>query len=379
MELERILREKRVLVCCGSGGVGKTTTAASLALYAASIGRKTLVLTIDPARRLANALGFATFSRDAQLVAPELFRAAGLEAKAELRAMMLDVGGTFDGLIERYAKSDEVRQRILGNKLYRNLSATLAGSHEYMAMEKLYELYSDGDYDLIVLDTPPTRNALDFLDAPERLVGFLDEGILKWFLKPYYSAGRAGFKLLQRGGTVILTALERVSGSGFLHDLSDFFQAFEGMYGGFRQRAELVTSLLASQETMFLLVTGPTRVAIDEAIYFYEKLREYNFGFSTFVVNRVHLSPLGERPRISDPELLAELEDAGLQEGAAKGLLDVSRQIQVLGDRNRASLGRLRESVLEDEVDYRLVPALEQDVHDLSGLAQIADAILAGG
>ncbi len=376
MRMERILREKRVVVCCGSGGVGKTTTAAALALRAATDGRRTLVLTIDPARRLANALGFEEFRGEEQVVDRSLFEAAGLTPRAELRAMMLDVGGTFDTIIERYAPSVEVRDRIFRNKLYRNFSSTVAGSQEYMAMEKLYDTVGQGEYDLIVLDTPPTRNALDFLDAPRRMVDFLDESVLEWFLIPYVAAGKMGLNLLRRGGEKILHALEKITGSGFLRDLSDFFQAFEGMYEGFRDRANHVVSLLEDPGTIFVLVTSPSPIAIDEATYFYRKLREYNFAFSTFIVNRVHQAPFGHDGDLESniASLVEELRGAPAE--AVASLVRSASSLQALGERDQAALARLKSSVIEDEVDYRLVPSLDEDVHDLRGLALIGAAVM---
>lgn len=379
MRMERILREKRVVICCGSGGVGKTTTAAALALRAASDGRRTLVLTIDPAKRLANALGFDEFGYEEQLVDQTLLRQAGLEPGAELRAMMLDVGGTFDAIIDRYAPSAEVRDRILDNKLYRNLSSTLAGSQEYMAMEKLYDRVGHGEYDLIVLDTPPTRNALDFLDAPRRMVDFLDESVLKWFLIPYVAAGKVGLNLLRRGGEKVLRSLERVTGSEFIRDISEFFQAFEGMYEGFRDRATHVVNLLEDPGTIFVLVTSPTTVAVDEALFFYQKLREYNFAFSTFVVNRVHSLPYGAGADVDASESRLRAELANEPRAVSDSLVRSARAIQALGERDLAALERLRAAVVEDEVDYRLVPSLNEDVHDLEGLARIGGAIMRTG
>ena len=374
MNIDRILREKEIIVLCGSGGVGKTTTAAALALEASLLGRKTLVLTIDPARRLANALGFEAFDREQREVDPELIRAVGLEPKGQLFAMMLDVGGTFDELIRRHATSPESAEKILVNKLYRNLHATLAGSQEYMAMEKLYDLVETGDYDVIILDTPPSRHALDFLEAPRRLIDFLDEGVLKWFLQPYYTVGRSSIGLLKRGGGVIFSALERISGSDFLRDLSEFFQAFDGMYGGFKERAERVSELLQGSQTIFLLVAAPTRIAVEEAIDFYGKLRGFNLPFSTFVVNRVHPCPMGD---LDDDAYRARLESMlGSADPAVKeGLAVAARRVQALGLRDRAAVQRIQAAVEEEEVEYRLVPALDEDVHDLGGLSRIGKAV----
>ena len=245
---------------CGSGGVGKTTTAAALALRAALSGRRVLACTIDPSRRLATSLGLNQISGR-----PRLLRLGRLAPAAggSLWAMTLDVKGTFDSLVERYAGDEAAQRRILDNPFYRQLSAALAGSHEYMAMEKLLELEADPRFDLVVLDTPPTRHALDFLEAPDRMLQFLDNSVLRWLIKPYFEAGRLTVKIASRTGALALQMADRVLGMQFLRDLSEFFLAFESMYDGFKERAAHVHALLRAQR---LDLPQPLRGARQEGL-----------------------------------------------------------------------------------------------------------------
>jgi anion-transporting ArsA/GET3 family ATPase len=235
--IQRITATKQVIVCAGAGGVGKTTTAAAIALRAASEGKKTAVLTIDPARRLASSLGLKELDNAPTKVNRRKFTAAGVEAKGELHAMMLDTKTTFDEVVYRYAPSPQQADRIIANRFYRNISGTLSGTQEYMAMEKLYELHSTGDYDLIVIDTPPTRNALDFLDAPRRLTGFFESRVLRWFLLPYMKAGSGFMRVANVAATTFLRVVKRIVGGAVLEDTAEFFVNLEGMYDGFKERA----------------------------------------------------------------------------------------------------------------------------------------------
>ncbi len=365
--LERALATRRILVACGSGGVGKTTTAAALALRAARSGRRVLACTIDPSRRLATSLGLNQLSGrpraiDLSRVAPPLSRGGALWA------MVLDVKSTFDALVARYTPDAAARDRILGNRFYRHVSAALAGSHEYMAMEKVLELSEDERWDLIVLDTPPTRHALDFLEAPDRLMDFLDTSVLRWFLRPYFVAGRLTLKVATRTGAVALRMADRFLGLQFLQDLSEFFLAFESMYDGFKQRAARVHSLLREPSSGFVMVAGPSPPALEEALYFHRRLTEKGMPFVAFVVNRVHEDPAREArpPRRGRAEVRPEL---------AARLLETLREQQVLARVERRAVARL-------EVDTRerplLVPELEQDVHDLRGLAEFGGLLLPG-
>jgi len=234
---DTLLMPGRIAVCVGCGGVGKTTVAAALALEAARRGRRALVLTIDPARRLADALGVEALGNQPQPLERDALHALGVREPGELSAMMLDMKGTFDDLVHRFAESSEARERILSNPIYQHASEALAGSVEYSAMEKVYEMWQRDEYDLIVVDTPPAQHALDFLEAPQRLIEFLDSRIVQMLIHPAFAAGRFGFRLFQQATRRVLHVLERVSGIGFLEDISEFLLAFEGMSAGFRQRA----------------------------------------------------------------------------------------------------------------------------------------------
>jgi anion-transporting ArsA/GET3 family ATPase len=357
----RALARRRILVVCGAGGVGKTTLAAALALQAAREGRRVLACTIDPSRRLATSLGLGQLSGRPRAIEIGRLRPG---ASGSLHAMILDVQSTFDALVTRHAPDAAARERILGNRFYRHVSAAVAGSHEYMAMEKLLDLAAEERYDLVVLDTPPTRHALDFLEAPERLLDFLDTSTLRWFLKPYFVAGRLTVRVATRTGAAALKLADRFLGLQFLQDLSEFFLAFEGMYAGFKERAQRVHALLRDPASGFVLVSGPSPLALDEARYFHRRLTEKSMPFVAFVVNRVHTDPAREarpRRRTASPAVAPEL---GLR------LAETLREQQVLAAVERRAIARL-------EVDTRekalLVPELEQDVHDLRGLAEVAD------
>jgi anion-transporting ArsA/GET3 family ATPase len=253
-ELQAALGERRILVVGGAGGVGKTTTAAALGLQAARGGRRVLVCTIDPARRLATSLGLQQITDTPRRLD---LRKAAPGAGGEMWALMLDTKRTFDALVERHMPDEAARRRVLENRFYGHVSSALAGSHEYMAMERLLDLAADDRFDLVVLDTPPTRHALDFLEAPDRLMGFLDTSVLKWVLKPYFVAGKLTLKVATRTGALALSLADRFLGLQFLQDLSEFFLAFEGMYDGFKERAARVHALLRDESSGFVVVTGP--------------------------------------------------------------------------------------------------------------------------
>jgi len=360
--LAKALAEKRVLVACGSGGAGKTTTAAALALRAARSGRRVLVCTIDPSRRLATSLGKGQLSGRPRAIELKGFSPARGGA---LFAMVLDVKGTFDALVARHTQDAAARDRILKNRFYKHVSAALAGSHEYMAMEKLLELTEDERFDLVVLDTPPTRHALDFLEAPDRLLAFLDVSVLRFFLRPYFVGGRLTVKVATRTGAALVRILDRFMGLQFLQELSEFFLAFEGMYDGFRKRAAEVHALLRAESTGFVLVAGPQPQALEEALFFHHRLVEKRMSFVVFLVNRVHSDPARERlarragRAVVAPELCALLTTT-------------LREQQVLARVERRAVARLEVDTRERPV---LVPELEQDVHDLRGLAAFSELV----
>jgi anion-transporting ArsA/GET3 family ATPase len=365
-----ILAGKRVCICAGSGGVGKTTTSAAIAAGMAARGARVAVLTIDPAKRLADSLGLAELGNEARRVEPELLAAAGIATDGgELWAMMLDAKATFDEVIRRNAPDAATRDRILSNRIYQQLSAALAGSQEYMAMERLYELWTEGRYDLLVLDTPPSRNALDFLDAPRRLVQFIEGRALRVFMRPSGLASRA----LGGGAAVMFSVLRRITGVDLLDDLAEFFQAFAGMVGGFRERARRVNTLLADPETCFLVVCAPQGEPISEAELFHRKLVEASLPFGGVIVNKVHF----ERHRDEPEELEAALAGAlGDRELAARVAAN-HRDFAALAARDRANVARLAAELGAGELIQ--VPYLDDDVHDLAGLMEVNRYLFAAG
>ncbi len=351
-----------VIVCCGSGGVGKTTTAAVLGLEAARRGRRVVVVTIDPARRLADALGLADgLASEPQRI--ELDAAGEWKPGGELWAMMLDTAATFDGLVRRHADSDEQIERILTNPFYRNIAGALSGTQEYMAAETLHQLHGDDRFDLVIVDTPPSRNALDFLEAPGVLARFLDHRLFRLLMLPT----RGGLRVIGTATQPILKAIGKVVGSDVLADSVAFFQAFAGMETGFRERADDVVALIRAPETSFVVVAAPRHDTIDEAVWFAEQLIDQGVGVTTAIVNRAH-------PEFGDGSATDALA------AAAEARRDGDETLGLLWD-NVASLRTMRDLELDviaplaDIVGAeRLVvlPLLDSDVHDLDGLMVIA-------
>jgi anion-transporting ArsA/GET3 family ATPase len=377
MSLREVVGSHRVVVCVGSGGVGKTTTAASLALHAALSGRRVLCLTIDPAKRLANSLGLTEMTTEEQVVPKELVAAQGLAMKGSLSAMMLDTKRTFDDLVRRTASSPARAQRILDNRLYQYISTSLAGTQEYMAMEKLHAVKDDPRYDLIVLDTPPTSNALDFLDAPERLAGLVDSPAMRWFVQAFEGAGKLSLNLVGKGAAFLLRGLSKFTGTGFLEQVAEFVTDFNDLFGGFRERSQQVSSYFRGREVAFVIVTSPAPLAVEEAIYFGERLAEAGMRRDAFVINQVH--PLIAEPEAPTAQLEAEAR-ALLPEGADAGKL-VARMRRALDDArlravaDRIEADRLRNRCGKDML-YVEVPVMEHDVHDLSALSAVASYLV---
>jgi anion-transporting ArsA/GET3 family ATPase len=388
--LAQLVDENRVVACVGAGGVGKTTVAAALALQAARRGRRAVVITIDPAKRLADALGVAELDNEPRALSRERLAELGVAGDGALSAMMLDMKRTFDGLVERFAPDDETRSRILANPIYAHVSDALAGSAEYSAMEKVYELAASGDFELIVVDTPPSQHALDFLDAPQRLLEFLDSRIVHLLVHPAFAAGRFSARLFQRGTHRVLQVLERVSGVGFLEDLSDFLLAFEGMSEGFRERAREVRSLLLGEQSGFVLVSGPSRRAIVEAGHFFDRLQDGGVPVAGMVFNRVRTWPEGGDPPQHIPDgdeaaavtalarALAATDGADFPaERAARAALDVVRGYASAVRSDREATAQLVERARAGGRFALRVPEFSRDVHDLAGLAAVADVLFA--
>lgn len=357
--IESALHDARLLVVCGSGGVGKTTTAAALALAAAKLGRNTLVSTIDPARRLATSLGLAKLTGEPSRVAPRLW------------ATRLDAKGTFDDVVRRYAPNASARDRILSNALYREISTHLVGTHDVMAMESLLTL---GDaYDLVVLDTPPSGSALAFLDAPRRVSEFLDARVLRVFLKPYFVAGRLVLEPKTAIGRGLLGLVDRAIGLGFLRDLSEFFLAFEGLYDSFRESAGEMERRLRADDTAFALVTAMGATRAVEAKAFAAALRARGFEAPHLVVNRVH--PLALDGRLGLRSAAVRTRGAGLSASVQRELTALLARERARGKADRADLRAWRAA---DVASVTTVPEQDTDVHDLRGLEAIASVVAAG-
>ncbi|MCU1492170.1 MAG: ATPase [Acidimicrobiaceae bacterium] len=369
--LAALVAERAVLVCCGSGGVGKTTTAAAIGVAAARLGRRACVVTIDPARRLADALGAAEVGNEPHLI-------AGV-GPGELYAVMLDAKGTFDDLVGRYARDGDQAARILSNRLYRNLVSTLSGTQEYMATEKLLELHESGRFDLVVVDTPPTRNALDFLEAPRRLTGFLDNRLFRVLVAP----GRVYLRAMGMATQLLVRTLGKVAGSEIVDDTIAFFQAFEGMEAGFRERARRVEHLLEQQSTGFLVVAAPRRESAAEAAYLAERLGESGHRVDLLVVNRV-LEGFGppQGPCVAPSAAATSQGSTSRGNGSAPAtstwdvLKDNLAELSALAAVEARVIDGLAEAV--EPAPVLRVPELEEDVHDLEALARLARHLVGG-
>ena len=404
--LLQVIERHRIIVCAGSGGVGKTTTAAAIALAGALAGRHAIVLTIDPARRLADSLGVGPLGNTPRDIPAEVFRELGLAVRGSLTAMMLDQKGSWDELVERHAPSPEVRDRILANRFYRQLSQSFAGSQEYMAVEQLGALDSSGRYDLIVVDTPPSQHALDFLEAPEHLLDFLDRKIVKWFVKPYVSAGWSAFRTMNRSLGFLLHKIEDATGVSVLAEVSDFFVAMSGLFDGFEARVARVTELLRDRKTAFVLVAGPDEQVLDQVEYLLAQMAARRMPLKGVVMNRVHRSFLSrERVELEDvPALAALVEQITREPGGSSAPAALARrgpgertlprrapEAELAAPDRHKLATRLAHNFLDQEKRARgdalriemfrqglprglplvSVPDLAADIHDLRGLVAL--------
>ena len=353
--VEELVRAREVIVCCGTGGVGKTTSSAALAVAAARAGRRAVVVTIDPAKRLADALGIGELHNQPTTIAGPW--------PGELAAMMLDVKSTFDEVVRRYAPDPERAESIVENRFYRNVSTRLSGTQDYMAVEKLRELHDTGDWDLVVVDTPPTRDALSFLDAPRLLARLLDNPIYRMLTAP----GRGVVRAANRAAQTVLRQLSRVVGAEVVDEAIEFFQAFEGMEDGFRDRAMATLELLADERTAFVLVASPREDTLVEARYFVDKIAGADLDVAAVVVNRV-LPPVVTSPARAHA-LVGELAATKLGP-AARALADHANA--ATGDADRIA------ELTADTPDAAMVqvPLLPSDVHDLDALSTIADHLV---
>jgi anion-transporting ArsA/GET3 family ATPase len=367
LDIDRIIddRRTRIVVCCGSGGVGKTTTAAAIGLRAAERGRRVVVLTVDPARRLAQSMGLTTLDNTPRPV-PGVAAGEG----GSLHAMMLDMKRTFDEIVEAHADPDRAAQ-ILANPFYQSLSSSFAGTQEYMAMEKLGQLRRAQEWDLIVVDTPPSRSALDFLDAPQRLSRFLDGRLLRLLTAPAKVGGRAYLRVLNAGFGMVTGVLTKILGAQVLRDVQTFVTALDTMFGGFRERAEYTYQLLRAPGTSFLVVAAPEPDALREASYFVERLAQERMPLAGLVLNRVQRSPAARLSAARSQAAAETLQAAGSHPLAVTALrLHAERMQRVSAQRRLAEHFTAAHPV----VPVAEIPAQSQDVHDLEGLRSIGQA-----
>ncbi len=374
--LAEVVARSSVVICCGSGGVGKTTTAALVAMEAARLGRRSVVVTIDPARRLADALGLKGLTND-----PSPIDGPWGEG-GQMHALMLDTKGTFDGLVRRYSSDPAQAERILANSFYRNISGALSGTQEYMASEKLYELAVEGDFDLVVVDTPPTRNALDFLDAPKRLAQFLDHRLYKVLLSPSKGIGRAVNVATQ----AVMRQIAKVVGAEVISDALAFFKAFEGMEQGFKERAEEVDRLLRRRTTAFLLVASPKADTVAEAGYFADELARKDIAVRGLIVNRTQPA-FGVPLDVDDDEPVHAAPRVALSAAAVQARAD-TLDGTALGDHYRCLADSLH--LAQGEAEHLVglservapapvvkVPVQPFEVSDLASLQALAALVFA--
>lgn len=371
MTLDDLVRSRRLLVCVGSGGVGKTTTAAALALRGALVGRRALVLTIDPAKRLANSLGIQSFGNtEVRIHLPD--------APGELWAAMLDAPSTLYDVIGRVAKDDAQRDAIYANKIFKNIAGSFSGSQEYMATERLYDASNSGRYDLIVLDTPPVKNALDFLDAPGRLARFLDRQIMKWFLTPYQEDRIFGKRLVLGTSAVVYRLLGNIFGKEFLEELSVFFTLFRDIYDGMRERHEAVSSLFGDVDTSFVVVSGPTEPSVDVASFFLDELASRRLPLGAVIVNQVHRCS----PGAPDVEGLLGATAREIDSVVAANVLArlgaAHRRLRDLAQLEAGWVAELKRSARLG-LPFVEVPRRAGEVHDLGALLDLHRFLFAGG
>jgi anion-transporting ArsA/GET3 family ATPase len=381
LDIDRIVddRRTRIIVCCGSGGVGKTTTAAAIGLRAAERGRQVCVLTVDPARRLAQSMGLSSLDNT-----PRLVDGIDDEAGGSLHAMMLDMKRTFDEIVEAHADPARAAQ-ILANPFYQSLSSSFSGTQEYMAMEKLGQLRRSDEWDLIVVDTPPSRSALDFLDAPERLGRFLDGRLIKLLIAPV-KAGRPFGRVLNAGFSVMTGAVTKLLGAQVLRDAQTFITAFDTMFGGFRERADATYKLLQAPGTSFLVIATPEPDALREASYFVERLAEERMPLAGLILNRVHsvsgqagVNQLSAARSLAAAENLETISPAQYSVAAAAqtvAALRLHAERMNLGERERRVAGSFMST--HPAIPVLEVPALPEDVHDLAGLRRVGGFYVTG-
>jgi anion-transporting ArsA/GET3 family ATPase len=380
--IEAVIENAEICICTGAGGVGKTSTSAAIALGAAERGRKAVVLTIDPAKRLANSLGITALGHVVQEVPRALVRAGAPSDSGELHAMMLDQKAAFDEVVQRHAKDPEAVKRVLANPIYAQISGSLAGAQEYAAMAKLHDFDHSEQWDLIVVDTPPTAHALDFLDAPRKLSEEIDSPAIEWFRKLQGGSG-SGWSFVGKTGAFVLKRLAKFVGSQFIDDMGVFFTEFNDILGGFRQRAEETFALLRQPRVGFVLVASPEPMAVREALFFHERLVTASMPFVGFVVNKVHpalpisadvgaiANALAAHPGVTSLGISGTTRTM-----AAQALYAAHGELETLAEADRAAIGKLQQAGGTKALLVE-VPLLRDDVHDVERLVGLERYLLA--
>ncbi len=382
--LEALLATKEIMVFCGSGGVGKTSVTAAAGLAAASrLGGKVLVVTVDPAKRLADALGVESIGNVERQVPESAFTSAGLESRGELWAAMLDTKQSWDAIVMRHAPDEETAYRILDNRLYDNLTSRFVQSHDYVAMERLFEIHQSGRYDLILVDTPPTRNALDFLDAPARMAEFFGGRLLRWLTAPYRVGGKRGARMITMASRPFYQVADRLLGSQFLQDIAEFFLNFQSMYEGFVTRSRAVEALLHDKRTSFAVVTTLEDAPLREGERFCDELLRREFHLGALVLNKTLPQTLFS-PEAAHAAQALRRDAAAIATdlGLPSELDDVTRVLTTIGTsfENYAVVAH-REAELRNELSRRPdvvvdVPTFADDISDLTSLARIANRLM---
>lgn len=366
--IENILKDKKVILVCGSGGVGKTTVAASLAIQASSLGKKVVVLTIDPAKRLATSLGLKKLTSEPKKIETTLLKKVMGSSDGELYAMMLDTKHTFDQLVIKYSPSKDVENKILENRIYKQLSNMIAGSQEYMAMEKLYEIVEKEAYDLVIIDTPPTTHALEFLEAPEKMVNAISHSMIHLLLKPASLVGKSTLKIFAKGSELVLKMFDRIIGFAFLQEISEMLVSFQKLLGGFESRAKEVKEILMDSKTTFVLVAACEEKSIKEVELFTRKLSGLNYALSGVILNRVY--PFYSISTKRQGENLDQLKkDVGAI--MADKMMKSYYSCQTLAKRDKKYLEQIEKGAKKDQF-VASIPLFETDIHDIEGLAQLS-------
>jgi anion-transporting ArsA/GET3 family ATPase len=383
--VDTLLAAKEIVICTGSGGVGKTTTAAALgAMASVRLGGRVLVLTVDPARRLAGALGLEQFGNVETRVPDALFRQAGHDPRGELWAAMLDTKRSWDDLVRTHAPDPKTRDAILANPLYLNITGRFVQSHDYIAMERLYDVHRSGNYDLIIVDTPPTRNAIDFLEAPDRMAEFFSSRLLRWLTAPAGSA-RAG-RLMTRASRPFYTIADRILGSQFLEDIADFFLLFQTMHGGFVERSQAVTRTLGDKRTSFIVVSTLEPAPVREAQFFVDALAERGLHLGAVVLNKVlpglfrapGTTAVAQRMTNHPETLAAALPDLGTDRDVARVLAEIGQSFlnfEIVAKREAEQRLELAGQLPGGSGVVATVPYVDHDVTDIGGLVEVGESL----